>query len=195
MSAAEDFLYGYLRDLTLTRFSKHCPLVQFTAKELEEYTESSKLGDELSMIMLWGEAGTLIFKTHYSEHSGRYLAARAMNLDERQINKETIRAYMNEFNNLMGGHFRGTLETGNTLLGMSLPFTAGGDDELEFFKLRDKKFSVKRWVLQGEPELSVVFSCEMRLDEPQQIDSLRAKLSEALEADRGSDNSGDIEFL
>lgn len=195
MSAAEDFLYSYLKDLSLTRFSKHCPLVQFTADEVEEYNVSSKLGDEFSMIMLWGEAGTLIFKTHYTDAVGRTLAAKAMNIDERQVTTETIRAYMNEFNNLMGGHFRGTLETKNTLLGMSLPFSSRGEDEIEFFKLRDKQFSVKRWTLRGEPQLNLVFSCEMRLDEPQQIETLRSVLNEALEADRGADNSGDIEFL
>lgn len=195
MSTAEDLLHNYLRDLSVTRFAKHCPLVQFEATEPVDHKENAILGDEFSMIMLWGEAGSLIFKTHYTEKTGRTLAALAMNIEESKVDRETIRAYMNEFNNLMGGHFRGTLETKQLLLGMSLPFTALGKDETAFFKLRDSQFSVKRWSLGNNSDLNLICTCEVKVDEPKQIESLRESLYEALEADKGSDSSGDIEFL
>ena len=194
-STEQQLIQDFLVELSAVRFSKHCSAMKFNAKDVEKHEGSGILGEEMCLILLWGENCSLSFKTHYDVNVARALAASALNMTEESVTPQMAKAYMHEFNNLVAGYFRGALEENNVLFGMSLPISLPGKDENLFQRIRQDKTFAQRWTLTNDQKKNVICSCEIQLHGPGFFSDIKDKLWQELNADKDKDETGDIEFF
>ncbi len=190
------FLSDFFYNLSQTRMAKHCPSdFTFTTSEFEEHTKCEVMGEDNSIILLWGEAGAMVFKVHYDIEIVAPYAAAALMKPLAEISRDTARAYMNEYLNLYAGYFRGITEEKKLVFGMSLPFHTRGMDELIFFKLRDQRFKFYKWKMNDQNGKCFYCTCEiMPLDHIAFL-NLKDALLKDLENDKSSDIDGEIQFF
>jgi hypothetical protein len=194
-SRAGEFLKNYLIDLSASRMGKHCPQYTFEAREGQSYDTNHLAAEETSMIMMWSQAATIILKIHYNIDVARQIAATALAQTLHITTDEMVRAYMNEFNNLQGGFFRGVLEDEKYLIGMSLPFNARGSDESLYFTIRNQDFIYTEWKLKSSENHEFSCSSEILINESCGFLKAESSLTSALEKDKVTDGGGDIEFF
>lgn len=192
---AGNFLRDYLVNLSAIRMAKHCLPLNFESVNVETYEGKPIVEDEISLIMLWGESATIVLKTHYNLEVARKVASTAIGLQLAETSDEMVRAYMNEFNNLQGGFFRGILEEENLLIGMSLPFVARGSDELLYFNNRDDRYIYTKWILKSSDGHEFKCSSEILLHDSNGFLGAESHLITALDNDKKTDGGGDIEFF
>lgn len=194
-SKSTSMLSNFFIKLSTSRLHKHCPAMSFKPIDIDPYENSvEKLGDEFSMIMLWGEIGSVIFKTHFNMEVARAISANALNLDPDSISDDLVRGYMNEFNNLMGGYFRSLLDKHNVLMGMSLPFTTKGTHELFFFKIRDQRYDFTKWKLQSNEGHIIECTSEILIINEECLFRCEKILIEGLQNDMEI-NANNIEYI
>jgi hypothetical protein len=192
---AGEFLKDYLVNLSAVRMGKHCLQYKFEASESQSYEAQPLAAEELSMILMWSEAATIILKIHYNIEVARQIAAAALGQTLHLTNDEMVRGYMSEFNNLQGGFFRGVLEDQKYLIGMSLPFNARGTDEALYFSKRNQEFTYTKWKLKSSENHEFFCSSEILINESLDFLKAESSLTAALEKDKVTEGGGDIEFF
>ena len=96
---------------------------------------------EMSIIMLWGEIGSITLKVHFSLDIASALSSKTSNVSIEKIESQLAKEFIKEFSNHQGGYLKGFFEKSNFVMGMSLPFLARGVDEIIFRKIRDPRAS------------------------------------------------------
>lgn len=192
---ANNFLQNYIIEMSASRLTKHCQTLKFKSDSISSYDKSAILGDEISMILLWGEIGSVVLKAHYRCDTAQDICANALGITKENVNIEMVRAYMNEYNNLMGGFFRGVLESAKVLVGMSLPFITKGADEECFFKIRDPRYTFTKWDVKSDRGHVISCTSEILILNPKLILENEAVLTKALDDDKKNEEIGNVEFF
>lgn len=192
---ANNFLQNYIIEMSASRLTKHCQTLKFKSDSISAYEKSVILGDEISMILLWGEIGSVVLKSHYKMDVAQDICANALGIQRENVNVEMVRAYMNEYNNLMGGFFRGVLESAKVIVGMSLPFTTKGADEECFFKIRDPRYTFTKWDVKSDKGHIISCTSEILILNPRLILDNENIMNTALENDKQNNDIGNVEFF
>lgn len=194
--AALLFLSQCIRSTTQGQFNLYCNTTDFTIIDLPEEELKKPHGEEMSIILIWGSIVQINLKMHFSLEMARSLAAEKMGQKPENIADRAARDYMTEFSNLQAGHFRALFKDYGISLGMSLPFSAMGEDEFIFRKIRDPRACPKTWrISNGKYELFC--TTEITLLDASSFEQVMsqcgsdvARLEEHIAAD-----SGDVEFI
>lgn len=192
---ANNFLQNYIIEMSASRLTKHCQTLKFKSDSISAYEKSLVLGDEISMILLWGEIGSVVLKAHYNIDVAKNICANALGISNENVTLEMVRAYMNEYNNLMGGFFRGVLESAKVIVGMSLPFITKGVDEECFFKIRDPRYTFTKWDVKSDKGHLLSCTSEILVLNPKLILENELVLNDALENDKKNQDIGNVEFF
>ena len=103
-------------------------------------------GHWMSFILMSGEAFRLVFKVHYSTAAATFFASRAYETEQGDLSKTRAIDFMKEYCNVTAGGLKLHLEKHGLKLGVSLPSTTRGFDEI-FFR-RNQNAQADFWALQ-----------------------------------------------
>lgn len=189
------FFERMLKEISKNRLNKYCNGANVKLDLNLKEDNRDVYGEEMSIIMLWGHIGSVVLKTHYTMQGAKALAAIGMNKPASEIPSKVARDFLREYSNMQAGYIRGLFEKYSVLLGMSLPFSAKGEDEVIFKKIRDPRSQVSKWSLQFGT-FALTGSSEVFLPDPATIESIRNQLEkEVLEDSISTENDGDVQFI
>lgn len=175
-------IQNLITSYSANRLSQYCRGLAIRAEELapERAGPTGAYGEEMSLILISGNSGTIILKTHFDIAVARRLAAHTYERPETEVSDEIACEFIKEYSNLLAGAFRGAFEKYGLLMGMSLPFLSPGDDEVLYQKARESSIGHGLWTLASDLG-AVVCSAEIKLANPDEI-ALLTILSDRLAA-------------
>ena len=147
--------------------SKNRLSLQLVDFEKERETVYSKW---LAMILLCGPHLEVTFKVHYSTEVGRSFLAKATKRTVDEVVFEKVQDFFREYCNTFGGGFKAVLDSQNIVIGLSLPLSIRGSDEILFSRRKDYEKNVRFWKLKADDaEIICSFHVEI-LNENELVD-------------------------
>ncbi len=196
LDAAYVFLKYYLKENSRQTFLRYSRATEITIVDLPEEPADTALAEEMSLILLWGKLGTIILKTHFDPSDlSTHLAQNFANSSNNNL--KLSRDFIKEFSNMQAGYIRGLLEEHNILVGMSLPFSTCGTDEIKFRKIRDPGVDLTIWKLVDANQKSIRCSAEIILNDFTVVRDIQSRLEADIIKNNSSkvEDDGDVEFI
>lgn len=137
----------------------------------------------MTLILMFGEALRLVFKTHFSSHTAGFFASKAFRLEREEVSAERCKDFFREFANVVTGKIKLSLLDSGIVSSVSLPVLTRGFDEVFFSN--PNSAVVKSWSLECENES---FFCTVSMETFVEI---RIEMTDKVI----SDDVGDVEFL
>ena len=147
-------------------------------------SEVPVFGHWMSIIMIGGGSLRITLKTQYGHRAIREIGS------EKQINENTdISSVMKELSNVVGGFIKQVLESKGFKLGMSLPLTTHGFDEVFYSIYSNSNIYKDSWDFKCS-DYSISYSVIIEV-----YDRETHELLKGVPTSLDSDESGDVQFL
>ena len=113
-------------------------------------------GHWMSFILLSGEALRIVFKVHYATADASFFASRAYGIEQNVCSKPRALDFVKEFCNVTAGALKASLENYGLKLGVSLPSTTRGFDEIFFRRNQNAQSDI--WIVECD---EAKFTCSI----------------------------------
>jgi hypothetical protein len=144
----------------------------------------------MAVILVSGSALRVTFKAHYMTRDAKKFAAEAFAKASDQVTDAQAADFMKEFCNLTAGGIKLVLEVSKIPVGISLPLTTRGFDEIFDSQVDEPTAFMTRWCLVSA-EAKIWCSATIEIYDSARLQAADLKITDTDEKAPG----GDIEFL
>ncbi len=140
--------------------------MKFTARKV--IPDKVVHGKWLAMILLCGQDLEITFKIHYNSSVGRKLLSKIVSKDPTEIPHAKIQDYFRELCNTCAGEIKATLSQQDVVIGLSLPLSVRGSDQVMFSQRENYLVHSYFWHIDSDIG-PIVASVHVELINPQNL--------------------------